>query len=74
MATATRITRVTYRWDDQYGVEPGWYCVAWDGDTSLYDSQKVWFPVEVDEFGRHLLPALRKALATAFPGATIEAE
>ena len=71
MTTAT-ITRVTCRWDDQPGVEPGWYCESWAGDQMIDDSQKVWFPVAVDDFGRDEYGSLVEALQEAFPGARIE--
>lgn len=73
MTTAAEITRVTYRWDDQPGVEPGWYCESWDGDRMVDDSQKVWFPVTVDDFGRDQAGELADALREAFPGAEIVA-
>ncbi len=71
MSTAT-ITRVTVRWDDQCGVEPGWYCETYDADGDFIDdSQKVWFPVRVDSYSRRQFAGLRKALQSAFPGAEI---
>lgn len=63
------ITRVTYRWDAQKGVEPGWYVQAWAGERWADDSQKVSFPVDVDEIESER--ELRGALAEAFPGAEI---
>ena len=65
------ITRVTCRWDDQPGVEPGWYCESWNGDTMIDDSQKVWFPVSVDDYGRDQTGELTAALVEVFPGAEI---
>jgi hypothetical protein len=70
--TTTQITRVTCRWDDQPGVEPGWYCESWAGRDMMDDSQKVWFPVAVDDYGDDQADELRAALAAAFPGAEIE--
>jgi hypothetical protein len=72
MKTTTDITRVTYRWDDQPGVEAGWYAEAWDGDRMVYDSQKVWFPVVVDGFGHGEADDLEAALQEVFPAAEIE--
>jgi hypothetical protein len=70
---ATEITKVTFRWDDQAGVEPGWYCESWDGDKMVDDSQKVWFPVPVDDFRHGQADELAAALRDAFPGAEIVA-
>jgi hypothetical protein len=67
----TDITRVTYRWDDQPGVEAGWYCQSFAGNEFRDDSQKVWFPVSVDDFGRDEADELVAALSEAFPAAEI---
>ena len=69
--TTTTITRVTYRWDDQCGVEPGWYAETYMGREQIDDSQKVWFPVVVDDFGRDDFDGLEAAMREAFPGAEI---
>jgi uncharacterized protein (TIGR02996 family) len=71
MKTTETITRVTCRWDDQPGVEPAWYCESWAADRMVDDSQKVWFPVAVDDYGRGDADDLSAALAEAFPGAEI---
>ncbi len=71
MTTAT-ITRVTYRWDDQPGVEAGWYCESWDGAVWIDDSQKVWFPVVVDSYDHDRADELEAALREAFPAAEVE--
>jgi hypothetical protein len=71
MATTTEITKVTCRWDDQPGVQPGWYCETWIGDTLVDDSQKVWFPVNVDDYGRDETAELKSALREGFPEAEI---
>lgn len=73
MATKA-ITRVTCRWDDQAGVEPGWYCESWSDDDVVDDSQKVWFPVEVVYFDRSQTDELRESLVKAFPFADIVVE
>lgn len=70
--STTTVTRVTYRWDDQPGVEAGWYAESWAGREMLDDSQKVWFPVAVDGYDRDEAAELAEALAEAFPGAEIE--
>lgn len=71
MTTQNEITKVTVRWDDQAGVEPGWYCESWAGETMIDDSQKVWFPVQVDSFGQDERSDLIVALKEAFPAAKI---
>jgi hypothetical protein len=69
------ITRVTYRWDDQLGVEAGWYVETWavddDGCKMAEDSQKIWFPVVVDDFGHDQEDELVAALLYAYPSAEI---
>lgn len=69
--TTTDVTRVTYRWDDQPGVDAGWYCQSFEGDKFMDDSQKVWFPVSVDHLRRSDVDALVQALQEAFPHAEI---
>ncbi len=69
--TEADITRVTYRWDDQPGVEPGWYCQSFADDELRDDSQKVWFPVSVDDYGADEAAELVAALQEAFPNAEI---
>lgn len=69
---AATITRVTYRWDDQPGVSPGWYCESWSSDGTMQDdSQKIWFPVTVDDYTQAQEAGLREALREAFPAADI---
>lgn len=68
------VSRVRYWWDDRQGVEAGWYCETYDADGDLRDdSQKVWFPVSVDEFAHNQADELEAALKEAFPGAELEA-
>lgn len=68
----TTITRVRCRWDNRPGAEPGWYAETFDGEGNFADdSQKVWFPVQVDEFGQDQEAELIEALSEAFPGANI---
>lgn len=55
-------------WDTQNGVKPGWYAeVVDERDNVVNDSQKVAFPVEVDDFSRTDGAALAEALGEAFP-------
>lgn len=69
--TNTDVTRVTYRWDDQPGVEAGWYCQSFVGDELLGDSQKLWWFPDVEDFGEDEGEALAEALQEAFPNAEI---
>lgn len=68
---ATEIHRVTYRWDDQSGAEPGWYCQTFSGGELVDDSQKIWFPVGVDQFAEDELDDLVAALRGHFPIAEV---
>lgn len=65
---------VQYWWDDQDPQNAGWYVRVQDerGQT-MDDSMKVWFPIEVDEFGQGQAEDLAQALREAFPEAKIEA-
>lgn len=68
----TTITRLRCKWDNRPGVEPGWYIETFDGGGNFAgDSQKVWFPVQVDEFGPDQEAALVEALREAFPSSDI---
>ena len=65
------IVRVTYRWDDQPGGTPGWYCVAYDAAGEIIeDSMKVSFIVDADDCAT--TADLIDALSEAYPGAEIE--
>jgi hypothetical protein len=65
--------RVTYRWDDQIGGTPGWYCQRLDDSGNvLDDSQKIWWPVDVDYYDEGAEPDLVAALCGAFPDAIVE--
>ena len=69
--TEQTIVRVEYYWDAQPGVDAGWYARTVTACGShADDSQKIWFPVYVDEFTADDESGLRSALAAAFPGAT----
>lgn len=72
MSTKGDVATVKGYWDDQAGVEPGWYCETYDaGGNPLDDSQKVWFPVDLDKYRRDQRKELIAALKAAFPGADI---
>lgn len=68
---ATQIESLRYRWDDQFGVTPGWYCECRVDDRIVSDSVKIDFPLNVDDFGRDDESDLREALAAAFPNASL---
>lgn len=67
-----KVTRVTVGWDDQPGVEPGWYCQSWEGEELDGDSMKAFFPVSVDDFGQDQYTELARALRESFPNAEID--
>ena len=64
--------RIGLHWDDQAGVEPGWYAEVYTTEGVITDSQKVDFPVDVDGFDEDARADLEEALLEAFPGATID--
>lgn len=65
---------VQYWWDAQDPQNSGWYARVLDErGRETDDSMKVWFPVEVDEFGEDQADELDQALREAFPQAKIEA-
>lgn len=72
MNVDNKVARVTYRWDDQPGVEAGWYCETFGPDGRLCDdSWKVWFPVAVDDYREDEAEELVASLQAAFPTAEI---
>ena len=71
MMKTKEITRVTYRWDAPAGVEPAWYAEAYAGNSMVCDSQKIWFPVDVSEFGEDNSQELEVELKQAFPNAEV---
>lgn len=63
---------LSYYWDEQFGVKPGWYVELRDAEGTVEDdSMKVWFPVDVDEFTEDQETELVAALREAFPDAEI---
>lgn len=71
MKTATKIE---YRWDEIDPANPGWYAVSYDASGEVIDdSMKIWWPVDVDEFGADQGDELGAALRKAYPGAEIVA-
>ncbi len=67
------ITTLYYYWDDQPGVEPGWYVQAHDAEDRVRDhSMHIWFPVDTDDFDEDQEADLVSALKAAFPDAEIE--
>ena len=68
----TDVAFVFCRWDRE-----SWYAEAWSGDDLddaylVTDSQKIFFPVDVEAFARDQLGDLESALRQAFPRAQIE--
>lgn len=66
------IIKVIAHWDDQDPQNEGWYAMSYDADGERDDSMKIYFPVNVDDFGPDEADELHDALAEAFPGAEIE--
>ena len=58
-------------WDDQPGVEPGWFVESRKNGEYYDDSQKCWFGLDVDEFKRTQKYELESALLTIYPGAKV---
>lgn len=59
-----------YWWDTADPRNPGWfveYVGSGSGEHVVEDSMKVWFPVDVDQFGKHQEEDLLYALRSAFP-------
>ena len=60
-------------WDDQDRDNAGWYVMIMDGNRDFVDdSIKIWFPVNVNEFGPDDEAALKDALMEAYPDAEFE--
>lgn len=69
--TKADVTRVTYWWDGQPGIDPAWYCQSFVDSEFMDDSAKVWFPVDVYNYGEDEADELVEALQEAFPNAEI---
>lgn len=68
------MSKVQYWWDTQDSSNEGWYVRVLDHmDRITDDSVKIWFPVDLSEFGEDDGDALSIALHDAFDGARIEA-
>lgn len=66
------VATIKYRWDTADARNCGWYAEALSADGEfLDDSQKVWFPVEVDRFDADEESELVSALKAEFPRAHI---
>jgi len=68
------ITNVEFYWDNQPGVDPGWFARAKDEEGDVFmDSMKAWFPVDLDAFGEDDADDVASALAEAFEDAEVVA-
>jgi len=68
----TKMNKVNFWWDNQEGIEPGWYIEVTDSDLNfITDSMKFDFPVDADEFGEEEGARLFNVLEGAFPGCQI---
>jgi hypothetical protein len=62
----TNAHQIDLRWDN------GWYvCVFDESGDVLVDSQKIWFPVDLDEFTLDERKDVIAALSEAYPDAII---
>jgi hypothetical protein len=73
----TKIERVVVAWDKQDSSNEGWHVSTYTRDVTGNwcegdDSQKVWFPVAVDDYTQEQSAELLAALALEFDGAAIE--
>ena len=67
-----QVKKVEYWWDAQDSDNAGWYARTIDAERQIIDdSEKVWFPVDVAEYGYEQSSELAGALRDAFPGAKI---
>lgn len=70
--TMSKIATVEYWWDNQDPSHAGWYArTRYEDGVEGDDSMKIWFPVEVDQFGEDDGDELAEALQEAFPDAEI---
>lgn len=58
-------------WDDQPGVDPGWYVEVRKNGKYFDDSMKVWFGIDVDDYKRSQKEDLAVALLEKYPGAKV---
>lgn len=59
---------IEFYWDTTDPANAGWYAMERSADGEIIDdSMKVWFPVDVDEFGESDGQQLKEALIEAFP-------
>ena len=58
-------------WDDQPGVDPGWFVEVRKNGKYHDDSMKIWFGVEIDDFNKKQKSELEEALLRAYPGARV---
>lgn len=75
MSNYKNVVKVVGGWDKQDPSNEGWHVEARDALGGVVtDSQKIWFPVSVDDFTREQRPGLLAALALEFDGAEIVVE
>lgn len=70
----TSINKVTYWWDDQPYIEPGWYLAAFRDETLIMDSTGSRFPVKADDFKQNEEEKLLDQLRLHFPRTLIVKE
>jgi len=67
-----KVVKIRINWDEQESDNEGWYveCLNDEG-MCIVDSEKVWFPVDVDDFGKDQLDELVEALHAQWPDAEV---
>jgi hypothetical protein len=63
---------IRMRWMDNHGLNPGWYVEVYEAGRIITDSQKVSFPIDVDDYEETEDEALVAALRKEYPNAEIE--
>lgn len=69
-------TKISLGWDSQVPGYEGWFCEVQtrseNGEWKYSDdSEKIWFPVDLNKYEVHQRAEVEEALADAFPGAQI---
>lgn len=65
--------RIEVRWDETDRNNPGWYVEVFDEDgMTEIDSQKIWFPIDVNKYSRNNKSRLLKDIHKAFKGYEIK--
>ena len=68
--------QIYYMWDTTDPQNEGWYFEVLQMNSDGYsevvdDSQKIWCPVDTEDFGAHQEAELVEAILDAYPGYTV---